>query len=263
MGASVSSNVAITKQELVNNTIASAIMKTAQSCSANQTVNQTASFVLRGSDVDNITLAATATADISCIQTSTQTADLATNIQNQLKAMIEQEATAGPALFSIGVSTNISDTEEKIVNTISSSIDISTIQESVARQAIGQNVTFDISDSKIKQILVQAGASSVIAAVQNDAKTATARADLANSIEATTSQKATSGWSVAALIALFIMICCGSSIVGFMGKSSPTGGAPPAGAIPGGSDGLNAFLGGPGATKMLSDPAAMGALAAM
>lgn len=261
MGASVSSNVNISKQELVNNTIASAIMKTAQACNSDQTVTQHVETVVRGSDIGSITLDATATADISCIQTAVQTAELSTNIANQLKALIEQEATAGPALFSIGVSTNVSDTEQKIVNTISSSIDISSIQQAVARQSVGQDVKFDISDSRVKQILVNAGASSVVAAVQNNTASATARADLANAIEATSSQKATSGWSIVALIALFVMMCCGSCIYAFTKKS---GGGPPGGASASGDpNGLSKFLGGPDAANILSDPAAVGALAAL
>ncbi len=256
MGAGASSNVNITKQELVNNAIASAIMKTAQSCSSNQTINQAAHLTYTNTTAGDITLSATASADISCIQFAEQKADLQANIKNELKALVEQQASAGPSLFSIGLSSNVSDQEQTIINTISSNIEISTIQESVARQSIGQDVAIDFTNSTVRNLLISAGSSAVITAVQTDTKTASARTDLVNAMEATSKQKSTTGLAIGGVIAVVILLMIMSSCACvFMNKANGSGGP-----VKAGGGGLSNFLSSPAATQILTNPSAIKAL---
>lgn len=252
MGASVSSNTTRTRQELVNQVITSVIMKTGQSCSAQQSITQDLKFVYKNSITDNLTIDATLEADISCIQTASQKADLQTNISSSLKQLVEQQAQAGPNLFGIGIARNVSDQQQKIINTVSNNIDISTIQEAVARQAVGQTATFEVTDSTIKNILIKAKASAVLAAVQTDTKSASARTDLVSSMDATTKQQAIAGWTCGMCAGLFVVIIVICVVCLLMNRGGGGGGGSAAGGGAGGGGLISQILSNPDAMRAIS-----------
>lgn len=253
MGAAVSTNVNVSKQTNINNTIMSTIMKTSQLCSSSQLLTQDVNVSFVNSNTDQLTVDANLTADISCIQTAQHKATLQAAIKNDLKALVQQDAAAGPSLFSFGISTNVSTQQQDIINNISQSLDISTIQESVARQTLGQRVNVDVTNSTVKNILVSASGTAVIKAVQDDVQLANSVADLANTMANTSTQKATSGLTIGAIIVLAILICCMLCIGGYYLFSSSKGGSSATG-------GQGTGFGSQAAAQLLNNPALMNAV---
>lgn len=222
MGAAASTNATISKQEMVNRVVSEAIVKTAMKCTANQSVDQTVDFFIQGSTVKDINILASMRADISCIQTSNSQADLQQNIKSALSSLAKQEAEAGPSLFSFSISTNISQQTQTLINDVSSSVQISTLLDSIANQTGKQVVNGKIIDSITGDVNISIDATVVMQAIQNSDTISRSITSLANQLDTESQQKAQSGLTMSAIIAIAVLlaISCCSGIVLFLNRDS-------------------------------------------
>lgn len=191
MGAQVSSSMDFSKA--VTNAVASAVITNNSSCNTSAIQNQSINF---GTVKGNFTIAGaelgqTSSVNLSCLQESSNSADLASKIMNNLKQAAQAEASGQ----NIGVQISNSMAVSDIVNNISQSINITNIKACLASsnqsQVIGaENVGGNVNLTNIK---MSQAVNLVASCIQKDATTAKLMNQLSNTIQQET-KSSTSGF---------------------------------------------------------------------
>ncbi|KAI8827268.1 uncharacterized protein EV422DRAFT_575499 [Fimicolochytrium jonesii] len=181
------------------------------------------------------------------------------NIESALTALAKQQAEASTSFSLFSASTNVSSQTQDIINRVSSSITIQTLQQAILAQMTDQHVNMSFTGSTAKNLRISATVNGILKAIQNSSSTATLVNQLATQMTADSAQTAKPVCSSA---------CCG---LAYYGQQSGGGGAGGGGmpdpammaGLMGGGGAAGGAGGAAGLQAALSNPATLSALVKM
>lgn len=224
----MSSSVDIANQ--VTNAVASAIVSNNSSCGSNVTQGQQLNFgkVVGNFNAAGVDMEQNASVNLSCLQTSINSTDLASQITEQLK----QQAKTSNSGQNIGVQVSTSVAASNIVNNISQSINMSNIKSCLAStnqaqvigaEYVGGNV--DLSNIKMKQAV-----SLVASCIQSDKNTSSLINKLATTVQQETAAEnvgflnmGSLGLLIAAIVGIMVLLAVIKAMTGSQSRGSGSG----------------------------------------